>query len=57
MSKPGFEWDEAKDLANNRKHGISFHEAQHAFLDKKRFIAEDLNHSSRESRYYMFWVE
>jgi len=54
MNKPSFKWDEAKNLVNKRKHGISFHEAQHAFLDKKRVIAEDLNHSSRESRYYCF---
>ena len=54
MIKPSFEWDEAKNLANKRKHGISFHEAQYAFLDKKRVIAEDLSHSSKESRYYCF---
>ena len=28
-----FEWDEAKDLANQRKHGVSFDEASHVFLD------------------------
>ena len=54
MSKPSFEWDEAKNLANQRKHGVSFYEAQHAFLDKKRIIAEDLSHSSDEKRYYCF---
>ena len=26
-----FEWDDAKDQANIRKHGISFAEAQHVF--------------------------
>ena len=54
MNKPGFEWDEAKDLSNLRKHGVSFYEAQHAFLDKNRIIAEDLSHSSNEQRYYCF---
>ena len=34
MSKPNFEWDEAKDLENQQKHGVSFLEAQHAFLDQ-----------------------
>ncbi len=28
-----FEWDEAKNLANRRKHGVSFEEASQVFLD------------------------
>ena len=28
-----FEWDEAKNLSNRRKHGITFEEACAAFLD------------------------
>jgi len=28
-----FEWDEAKNLANQRKHGVSFEEASQLFLD------------------------
>jgi uncharacterized protein len=31
MSKVSFEWDPAKDLTNQAKHGISFSEAQYAF--------------------------
>ena len=54
MRKPGFEWDEVKNLANLQKHGVSFYEAQYAFLDKKRVIAEDLSHSSKEKRFYCF---
>ena len=54
MSKPNFEWDEAKDLENQRKHGVPFLEAQHAFLDKNRVIAEDLGHSQKEQRFYCF---
>ena len=54
MSNPSFEWDEAKNESNQRKHGISFNEAQHAFLDENRIIAEDLSHSSNEQRYYCF---
>jgi len=57
MRKPSFEWDEAKNLANKRKHEITFYEAQHAFLDKKRVIAEDLSHSSKENRYYCFGLD
>ena len=29
-----FEWDEAKNLANQRKHGVSFQLASQAFLDQ-----------------------
>ena len=54
MRKPSFEWDEVRNLANLQKHGVSFYEAQHAFLDKKRVIAEDLSHSSKEERFYCF---
>lgn len=49
-----FEWDEKKDRENIQKHGISFYEAQKAFLDPARLIAEDLEHSTSENRYYCF---
>lgn len=49
-----FEWDEQKDRINCTKHGVSFFEAQQAFLDRHRVIAEDLEHSDQETRYYCF---
>jgi uncharacterized protein len=52
--KANFEWDEAKALDNRIKHGVSFYEAQRAFLDPNRLIAEDLEHSQTEKRYYCF---
>ncbi|MFQ5487343.1 MAG: BrnT family toxin [Gammaproteobacteria bacterium] len=54
MSKDSFEWDARKDLINQTKHGVSFAEAQYAFSDPNRVIAEDLSHSSREKRFYCF---
>jgi len=55
MMKASFEWDPAKDLANLVKHGISFSEAQYAFDDPRRIIAEDLGHSTKlEKRYFCF---
>ncbi len=45
MSESNFEWDKAKNLENQQKHGVSFYEAQYAFLDEHRVIAEDLAHS------------
>jgi len=49
-----FEWDQNKDLENRQKHDVAFIEAQYAFADPLRIIAEDLNHSSDEDRYYCF---
>ena len=45
MNEPSFEWDDAKDGENQLKHVVSFTEAQYAFLDENRIIAEDLGHS------------
>jgi uncharacterized protein len=53
-SAPSFEWDVAKDRANRIKHGVSFAEAQFAFFDPRRVIAEDLEHSGEEPRYFCF---
>lgn len=49
-----FEWDPAKDRANQDKHGVSFSEAQYAFADPHRVIAQDLAHSQAEERFYCF---
>ncbi len=54
MSMDSFEWDPEKDLINQAKHGVSFSEAQYAFADPQRVIAEDLSHSQSEKRYYCF---
>ena len=54
MAKVHFEWDDAKDLENQEKHGVSFAAAQYAFADPHRVIAEDVTHSDTESRYYCF---
>jgi uncharacterized protein len=47
-----FEWDATKDQLNQEKHGISFALAQLAFLDHKRVILEDIEHSDQEKRFY-----
>ena len=56
MSKTVFEWDQNKNDVNIVKHEISFFEAQRAFLDPNRIIAEDLEHSKTELRYYCFGI-
>jgi hypothetical protein len=47
-----FEWDGEKDRVNLSKHGVSFSVAQYAFADPNRVIAEDINHSKKEKRFY-----
>jgi uncharacterized DUF497 family protein len=49
-----FDWDPKKDEENQSKHGVGFAEAQIAFTDPKRVIAEDQSHSSVEKRHYCF---
>ena len=57
MSGSTFEWDETKILENQRKHNVSFYEAQYAFLDANRILAEDIKHSQNEKRYYCFGLD
>lgn len=54
MAKIRFEWDETKNLVNQEKHRVSFGVAQQVFADPKRVIAEDMDHSHEETRYYCF---
>jgi len=54
MDKANFEWDEAKNQENQKKHHVAFELAQYAFADPCRVIAEDLTHSQNEKRYYCF---
>jgi len=49
-----FEWDEKKNESNIKKHCVSFFDAQYAFYDSNRIIAEDTKHSDNEKRYYCF---
>lgn len=54
MATPLFEWDERKNAENRRKHGVSFEEAQRAFLDPRRVLARDESHGGAEARFYCF---
>jgi uncharacterized DUF497 family protein len=54
MRQSDFEWDESKNIENLSKHGVTFFDAQYAFLDHNRVIAKDLNHSNNEDRYFCF---
>ena len=41
MPELRFEWDERKNTANKRKHGVSFDEAQTVFYDDRALLTED----------------
>ena len=46
-----FEWDEDKERANIKKHGISFSTAALVFNDEKRVEYYDADHSGEEDRF------
>lgn len=54
MASTRFEWDQGKNRQNHLKHGVAFELAQLAFADPNRVVAEDLQHSGSEKRYYCF---
>jgi len=49
-----FEWDDNKNISNQKKHHLSFEKAQYVFLDEDRIIAQDLEHSQDKKRYFCF---
>ena len=51
-----FEWDDGKDRSNQKKHGLSFEDAQLAFFDPHRVILEDSKHSSSEPRFFCLGI-
>jgi hypothetical protein len=48
-----FEWDPGKDHSNQRKHGVSFEEAQSVFFDENAIQFYDEDHSEAEDRFIM----
>lgn len=50
ITKVSFEWDEAKEAANFKKHGIHFRTAAKVFFDPCKLIREDEEHLD-ENRY------
>ena len=51
-----FEWDERKELANQKKHGVSFLEASEVFADELSSCVRDPDHSDEEERFLLFGV-
>jgi uncharacterized protein len=53
MSDLRFAWDEAKSQRNQRKHGVSFEEAQSVFSDDHALFMGDPDHSEGEERFLL----
>lgn len=53
MADLRFEWDPAKSLANARKHGITFGEAESVFADDRALLIDDPDHSEAEDRFVL----
>ena len=53
MSALHFEWDPAKAATNERRHGVSFQEAESAFSDENGLLLDDADHSDAEPRFIL----
>jgi uncharacterized protein len=51
-----FDWDETKNRANRKKHGIWFEEAKSAFRDPHALLFSDPEHSENEERVFLLGV-
>ena len=53
MSQIRFEWDSQKAASNEKKHGISFEEAQSVFFDEQALLLEDPQPRHEEERFIL----
>ena len=53
MNKLSFSWDEKKNKANQKKHKVSFEEAQSVFFDEDAIEYFDPEYSESEDRFIM----
>ena len=56
MSQLRFVWDASKNQANQQKHGVTFEEAQTAFLDENAQVYFDPDHSEAEDRFILLGI-
>ncbi|MFC1824254.1 BrnT family toxin [Thermodesulfobacteriota bacterium] len=50
------EWDEKKEKANIKKHGVSFNEARTVFYDENAIQFFDPDHSETEDRFILLGI-
>ncbi len=53
MMSISFSWDDRKNIANQKKHRISFEEAQTVFFDEHAIEYYDPDHSESEDRFLL----
>ena len=53
MAELRFSWDPRKARSNERKHGVSFEEAQTVFFDEHALLLEDPDPSKGEQRFLL----
>ena len=53
MERLIFEWDDRKEKANRKKHGVSFEEARTAFYDEDALVFFDPDHAEDEDRFIL----
>ena len=53
MSDLRFVWDPRKAKANEKKHGVTFDEAETVFLDEQALLIGDPEHSEDEDRFIL----
>ena len=53
MSEIRFEWDPRKAASNEKKHGVSFEEAESVFFDEQALFLEDPQPANDEQRFVL----
>ena len=56
MNNIHFQWDKSKNLANIKKHKISFEEAKTVFFDENARLISDPKHSVNEERFIILGI-
>lgn len=56
MEDISFEWDENKNEANQKKHNVSFEEAESVFYDDEARVRPDPDHSNEEERFIILGI-
>jgi len=56
MNSLKFEWDENKNISNQKKHGVSFEEAKTVFSDELGRLIHDPDHSEGEERFILMGI-
>jgi len=51
MKHISFQWNDSKNISNQKKHGVSFEEEKTVFYDENARLIHDPEHSDSEDRF------